>query len=415
MTAIYLTTGAPAMGGDPDSLDSYASDYDSAATSIQNAAASLLSIADDDQFVSLAIDEVAAKVEEASKETAQIAVRFSGAAEALAIYSAALRTAKAAAAAATTNFEYAVGRFDYWNTKAEDLAEEIRSGTGDTAQLTTDLTYATGRRSYWQGQVTAAESSSTAAFGDLDDAAQKAISAIDQAMADSSLNDTFGDDWSGFWEGVYEWSQEYLAPVFEFIMEAADLLSTIVGWIAFAVSILAIFLPVLAPLAGALSLIALGLAALSFLAAGVLTFLGKMSTNELGQRGVKFAISAILSKVGLGGVIGNGTKAATSAAAQALVRPGPMMSTVIVDVTGEFMDVLLKKGISLGVNAGATAVYPFTPAGQSPETFLDPYPNAGGPDWNVPPLPSIPTLAEMGQGAQVTFPDASAIACTPTN
>lgn len=415
MTALYLTSGAPAMGGDPDSLDIYASDYDSAATSIQNAAASLLSISDDDQFVSLAVDEVAGKVEEASKETAQIAVRFSGAADALAVYSAALRTAKAAAASATTNFEYAVGRFDFWNTKAEDLADEIRSGTGDTAQLTTDLTYATGRRSHWQGQVSAEEANSAAAFSDLDDAAQKAITAIDQAMADSSLNDTFGDDWSGFWEGVYEWSQEYLAPVFDFIMQAADLLSTIVGWIAFAVAILAVFLPVLAPLAGILSLVALGFAALSFLAAGVLAFLGKMSMNELGQRGVKFAISAILSKVGLGGVIGNGTKAATTAVAQAIVRPGPMMSPVIAEVVGELLDVLLKKGISTGVNAGATAVYPFTPAGQSPEHFLDPYPNAGGPDWNVPPLPIIPTLAEMGQGAQVTFPDAAAVSCTPTN
>lgn len=415
MTALYLTSGAPAMGGDAGSLDVYASNYDSAATSIKEAAAALLSISDDDQFVSLATDEVSSKVEEASKETSQVAVRFAGAAAALANYSKTLHSAKAAAALATKNFEYAVTKFDYWNTKAEDLADEIRSGTGDTAQLTTDLTYATGRRSYWQGQVSAEEANSTAAFTSLDDAATVAISAIDQAMADSSLNDTFGDDWSGFWEGVYEWSQENLTPVFQFIMEAADLLSTIVGWIAFAVAILSVFIPVLAPLAGILSLVALGFAALSFLAAGVLTFLGKMSMNELGQRGVKLAISVILSKVGLGGVIGNGTKAATSAAAQALVRPGPAMSTVIVDVTGDLMDVLLKKGISLGVNAGQQALYPLTPAGQSPETFADPYPNAGGPDWNLPPMLDIPTLSEMAQGVQVTSPDYSALVCTATD
>ena len=124
------------------------------------------------------------------------------------------------------------------------------------------------------------------------------MQALDDVADRSELNDGAWDHLGAFFEGVYEWCQEYLAPALEIIRKIAEVVKSIVDVLSLIVGILSIFLPFLAPLAAALTLVSLGLAALILVCSLLLFVLGKESLGRVLSDAIGLATSVLTSKLG---------------------------------------------------------------------------------------------------------------------
>jgi hypothetical protein len=393
------------LAGDPDVVENWGIRFVNAANNLKKASDELRQLTDGHTYVSLAIEEVREKALDARTATTNVATRYEGTGNALTVYSHDLRAAQARANRAIAAF-YNSDSTTAEHTK-DDLQHQVDADNGQTPGLVDKLIAAQHALNNLVAQKAAAWGEFTAAEADRDVAAMRAVHAIQVAGDASKLNDNFFEAIQGQFQAAYEWAQKYLAPVLKVIHDIASEVSNIVGMIALALDVLSVFLPFLAPLAGIMDIVALGLAALVLLTSLVLLFLGKGSLGEVigdtigvvaGKFGGKLSgaiAEKVGSKLGLDGV--EALKGSDNAFLTAKDQPW----RVNAGMQWDFLRTEGASGLQV-VTAGSTGLVgiagtavggAFSDAqGVFNWPGADLAPSAAGPSWNAPPTPHIPPV-----------------------
>lgn len=304
------------LPGDPVALKAKADALATAAEQIQKAINQLRTLADRDETVSLAVDKVRGKASDVADNITKAHVRYAGTAKALQEYAPKLESAQGRAKRAIAAHNSAVQTAgtaqthlqNQTNQYKQDQANAPKNPSGDDAPTSFAETPA-GRRASQavddaNQAVTDAIKEYNEAKAEVDAAAQTAISAIKTAIDDSGLND-------GFWDKLGHWAsdalhtvadvlQKYVAPILDVIQRVAAAIVDIGTWVSMVLNVLAVFIPVLAPLAAAVDIIVLAAAAISFLTTAALVVLGDRSLGDLLNTGITLVVSALPFKAGAG-------------------------------------------------------------------------------------------------------------------
>ncbi|MCU1515051.1 MAG: hypothetical protein JWO10_2141 [Microbacteriaceae bacterium] len=382
------------LAGDPDVVENWGARFVNAANNLKKASDELRQLTDGHTYVSLAIEEVREKALDARTATTKVATRYEGTGAALTIYSHDLRAAQARANRAIAAF------YNNDSTTAEhtkdDLKHQVDADNGQTPGLVDKLIAAQHALSNLVAQKASAWAEFNAAEADRDAAAMRAVHAIQVADDASKLNDSFFEAIEGQFQAAYEWAQKNLAPIIQAIHDIVKQISDIVSIIALVLDVLSIFLPFLAPLAGIVDMVALGLAAVVLLTALALLFLGKGSVGEVIGDTISVATSAfggklvdgltekLGSKFALDGV--NALKGSDNAFATTAGQQFNLLKT-----TGPSGLQLLHAGVHTSVDLASRGTEKGV-EGFFESPGMDLAPSAAGPSWNAPPTPHIPPV-----------------------
>jgi hypothetical protein len=297
------------LPGDPTALKSKADGLASAAEQIQQAIDHLRKLADRDDTVSLAIDSVRGNASDVADNITKAQVRYAGTARALQDYAPKLESAQQRALRAIAAYNSAQQQV---NSAQSHLHQQQEQYKQDQASAPTPPPGAEPAKPFAQtpegsranqalsdanGAVSDALNEYNAAIAEIDEAAKTAISQIKKAISDSGLNDGFWDKLGhaleSAWNDAVAWAKKYLAPVLDVIQRVAAAIVDIGGYISMALNILAVFIPVLAPIAAAVDIIVLAAAAVSFLTTLALVGLGDRSLGDLLNTGITLVVSAL--------------------------------------------------------------------------------------------------------------------------
>ncbi|GAB3800008.1 hypothetical protein GCM10028798_13880 [Humibacter antri] len=297
------------LPGDPTALKSKADGLSAAAEQIQLAINHLRKLADRDETVSLAIDSVRGNAGDVADNITKAQVRYAGTAQALQDYAPKLESAQQRALRAISAYN---GAQQQVSSAQSHLHQQQEQYAQDQANAPTPAPGAEPAKPFGQtadgskanqavndanGAVSDALGEYHAAIAEIDDAAQIAISQIKKAISESGLNDGFWDKLghalASAWNDAVAWAKKYLAPVLDVIQRVAAAIADIGGYISMVLNILAVFIPVLAPLAAAVDIIVLAAAAVSFLTTAALVGLGDRSLGDLLNTGITLVASAL--------------------------------------------------------------------------------------------------------------------------
>ncbi|QDZ15023.1 hypothetical protein [Humibacter ginsenosidimutans] len=298
------------LPGDPSALKAKADGLASAAEQIQAAINHLRKLSDHDATVSLAIDKVRGDARDVADNITKAQVRYAGTARALQDYAPKLESAQQRALRAISAHNSAVQQASTAQSHLQNQSDQYRHDQAtaaaqhpsDTNEPPEKFGNTPAGRLANQAvddanqAVTDAIKEYNEAKAEVDAAANTAISQIKKAIHDSGLNDGFWDKLghaiSSAWHDAVAWAKKYLAPVLDVIQKIAEQLTNVLGWISLALNIAAVFLPFLAPIAAAVDLITLGLAALSFLTTLALVGLGDRTWGDVLSTGITLVLSA---------------------------------------------------------------------------------------------------------------------------
>lgn len=332
--------------GDPDTVSRFARAFSDTAQALRDAARQLRAVANESITISLAIDEVRSKADEVDGDTARIAIRYQGAADAYSGYAAALASAQADGNGARNQILTNNTAARSWRHDARDLRNQVRFGNSDP-QVLSDLADSTDRANYYDEQYANYAMRYSAAVEARDSAANTAIAILIEAEGASGLNDQGFDVLLGNLAQVWQLVSEYLGPVVELLRGIMEVLKQIVDILALIVTILSIFLPLLAPLAAGLSALSV-LLSIAILAASALLFLmGRETLGRVLSDGIGALVSVVTSKLGGGSLfpVSQMTTgfAGAANAGRAAFMTGPSLA------------------MELGVDVGATAAQKVLP------------------------------------------------------
>ncbi|GAB3392900.1 hypothetical protein GCM10027568_21030 [Humibacter soli] len=297
------------LPGDPSALKAKADGLSSAAEQIQQAIDHLRQLADRDQTVSLAVDSVRGNASDVADNITKAQIRYAGTARALQDYAPKLESGQQRALRAISAYNSAQQQVSSAQTSLQQQQEQYNHdqssapapAPGAEAPKTFGETPAGNRASQAvtdaNGAVSDAMSEYNGAIAEIDAAAQVAISQIKKAISDSGLNDGFWDKLGhaleSAWNDAVAWAKKYLAPVLDVIQKVAAAIADIGGYISMVLNILAVFIPVLAPIAAAVDIIVLAAAAVSFIATAALVVLGDRTLGDLLNTGITLVMSAL--------------------------------------------------------------------------------------------------------------------------
>lgn len=297
------------LPGDPGALKTKADGLSTAAEQIQQAINQLRKLADRDDTVSLAIDSVRGNASEVADNITKAQVRYAGTAKALQEYAPKLESAQQRALRAISAYNTAQQQVSSAQSHLHEQQEQYKQ---DQASAPTPPPGAEPAKPFAQtpegsranqalgdanGAVSDALSEYNAAIAEIDEAAKTAISQIKKAISESGLNDGFWDKLGhaleSAWNDAVAWAKKYLAPVLDVIQKIAAAIVDIGGYISMVLNILAVFIPVLAPIAAAVDIIVLAAAAVSFLTTLALVGLGDRTLGDLLNTGITLVLSAL--------------------------------------------------------------------------------------------------------------------------
>ncbi|MCL2515073.1 MAG: hypothetical protein FWF16_03900 [Microbacteriaceae bacterium] len=293
------------LPGDPVALKTRANALMSAAEQIQRAINDLRRLADRDDTVSEAIDKVRSKASDVADNITKAHVRYLGTAQALQEYAPKLeagqqRAQRAIAAHTSAQQQVATAQASLQHQSEQythDQANQPASSSSATPPQPFGTTAAGTRASQAVSDANDAVGNAlgeyNAAIAEIDAAAQIAISMIDSAMDDSGLNDGFWDKVGHVLSELKDLAQKYLAPFLDVLQKIAAAVADIGGYLSMILNILAVFIPVLAPIAAAVDIIVLAAAAISFLATAALVVLGDRTLGDLLNTGITLVASAL--------------------------------------------------------------------------------------------------------------------------
>jgi hypothetical protein len=370
--------GMEALPGDPTSLERWSHSYGRIAESLAAATLGLRAVANDDVFISRAIDQVRADAEQAATIAAVIHIRYSGTITALITYAGELRDAQNEANNAIARYHSAdVDQQDALARK--DYAEEMSRTPGpEQVEWLQRMQVAERDLENLRHASDNAWSIYRDALERRDAAARRAMDAIEDSQVRANINDTVWDNVSGVARNYYEFMQS-LAPI---IISMRDALETISS----ALSVCSLFLVALAPIpgvgeaalivAGALSKVGLALDGLALIMTFGLMMYGKQSYRDLLEHAINFALDFGPPKALTQGLLSLSTKVVglpSSAAESAMRYKFVSDSGKLADsATGAIDD--LDKAIA-SLIPGDDVTFELFPAGEV---------------WNAPPVASIP-------------------------
>ena len=285
-----LGLGADPVPGDPDIVDLIGRMYVGTADSIDRAATDLVTMLDERFGEAESIDAIRGEAEDVARRIRRAEERYRGVGEAMVVYAPALRTAQsesaqalqraidAHSAAASAN-----RMVEYHQSRVEDPA----TPPGNLAAHQTQLADWIDRRAAAGGETGAAEAELADAIAGRDAAAGVAADAIRLVESTGELND-------GFWDDVVQFVADH--------KDTIDFIVNVVGYIATAVMVVALFIPGLNVIVGIVATIAaiitLANAALQFSAgtmgpAEALMNVGLAALTFVGGRAIASSLSGL--------------------------------------------------------------------------------------------------------------------------
>lgn len=287
-------TVPPPMPGNPGLIAQFAQRYDRMADALYEAVDELRALANEGVSISLAIDEVRDRAEDAIGVTRKVAIRYEGASNTLNSYQDALGDAITTSGSARTTIINNNPNAGYWRRREVALRAQLLLDPSNTT-LADDLREATDWvREYNDAYQTAITSYNGAAQA-RDNAVNSAIAGLDDAAQLAGLNDDFWEGIAGAVDAFYDLAQKYLAPIIKILREVFEFIKQIVDVLALIVGILAIFIPVLAPIAGALALASIALSLAILLCSLALFALGKETLGRVLGDVLNLAITVVTS------------------------------------------------------------------------------------------------------------------------
>lgn len=223
--------GHDPVPGDPSLVRTIGRLYVGTADSIDRAATNLRTALDDDFGRAEVIDAIRDQALEVAGRITRAEERYRGVGDAMIAYAAVLQKAQDDSAAA---LDSAIGaRGD--ESSARWWVDHYQSQIDDPATPPANLAHLRSQQDTWETRLTGAQSDRTSAEADVatavadrDRGAEVAIGAIALVESSGELND-------GFWDNVSQWVAEH--------KDVLDMIGNVLGWIAAAVVVLALFIP----------------------------------------------------------------------------------------------------------------------------------------------------------------------------
>ncbi|MBG6056295.1 hypothetical protein IWX81_002727 [Salinibacterium sp. CAN_S4] len=297
MATLLLDPVPNQLDGEPSIVGAKATVLGATAQALRDAITELRQLASDDVTISDAVDEVRTKADETRTAISKVEDRYQGAADAMHSYTSSLSQAQDRANSARQRITDNNSQAAYWRRRLNSLTDQAHAGES-SQELLDDITEAQSRVQDFATEFHSAMSQYHGAETDKSSAVETAISALHSAAQAADIDDGFWDRVGNALENAYEWAQENLAPLIETLRSILEVLKSIVDILALIVSVLSIFLPFLAPLAAALTLVSIALAAMILLSSLLLFALGKESLGRVLGDAIGLVTSVITSKMG---------------------------------------------------------------------------------------------------------------------
>ncbi|MEP6481211.1 MAG: hypothetical protein ABJA94_04300 [Rhodoglobus sp.] len=341
------------ISGDPELIRRFATNYTATAEALRDAAKELRALANDSITISLAVDQVRDKANEAYSDTLKVAERYEGAGATYFAYQSALSAAQTHAQNA---IHYIITNNDnarYWRRHQKELQLEVLVDPSKA----TDLVAANTKVNHYTSEYHQAIGQYNTAVEDKRRAVLQAVAGLNEASQRAGLNDNFFEAVQGAGEVLYDLAQKYLTPILQKLRAVLEIIKSIVDIISLIVTILAIFVPVLAPLAAALAIASIALSVGILLCSLALFSLGKETLGRVLGDTINVAASIITAKMGgafkPGALTGFGASMAKvgsgfSAASKLTVKE----AGVVLEISGK--EALIDKGKELVVNSTAS-------------------------------------------------------------
>ena len=248
------------LPGNPATVNAKARVMTATADALRTAITELRALSSETVTISDAVDELREKADGVRTDIDKVETRYRGAATAMVTYHSSLDSAQARAERARQRIADNNTDAAYWRRHEDTLEQRVRAGES-SQELLDELLDVQRRVRGYASEFSAAMDEYYAAEGDKRDAVDVAISALQNAADTAGLNDGFWDRVGAVVEVMYEWAQEHLGPFIEQLRAVLEIIKGIIDILALIVGVLSLFLPFLAPLATALTLVSLGLAA----------------------------------------------------------------------------------------------------------------------------------------------------------
>lgn len=239
-----LGYGADPIPGDHSRVDLIGRMYVGTADSILRAAENLRTALEPDFGESEAVDAIREVAGDVADRVSRAEDRYRKVGDAMVVYAAVLRVAQEESLTALTSGDAAESAARHANNMANYYQNQVENPNTPPANIASH----TESQTTWQNQAASAQQNLTAAIGTLqtaigkrDAAAATAITSIENIGNSGDLNDSA-------WDNIVQWVQEN--------KELIDLIVDIVGYIATAVMIVALFIPGLNVIVGIIATIA---------------------------------------------------------------------------------------------------------------------------------------------------------------
>lgn len=285
------------LSGEPATVAAKAQVMTATADALRTAINELRALSSDTVTISEAVDELRDKADGVRTDIDKVEARYRGAATGMVTYKNSLSTAQTRASNARQRIIDNNSDASYWRRHERDLEQRVRAGE-NSQELLDELLDVQRRVRGYASEFAAAMAEYHAAEGDKDAAVSTAITALQNAADAAGLNDGSWDRVGAVVEVMYEWAQENLGPFIEGLRAVLEIIKGIIDILSLIVGVLSLFLPFLAPLAAALTLVSLGLAASILLCSLVLFALGRESLGRVLSDAIGVATSILTSKMG---------------------------------------------------------------------------------------------------------------------
>jgi len=374
------------LSGEPATVAAKAQVMTATADALRIAINELRALSSDTVTISEAVDELRDKADGVRGDIDKVEARYRGAATGMVTYKNSLSTAQTRASNARQRVIDNNSDANYWRRHEHDLEQRVRAGE-NSQELLDELLDVQRRVRGYASEFSAAMVEYHAAEGDKDAAVTAAISALQNAADAAGLNDGFWDRVGAVVEVMYEWAQEHLAPFIEQLRAVLEIIKGIIDILALIVGVLSLFLPFLAPLAAALTLVSIGLSAAILLCSLVLFALGKESLGRVLSDTIGLATSVVTSKLGgLGGKLqgfsklGQGSTWSNGfamarfefALTRSVMGTGEAIGTYGMDIATKLLPTSGTDFIKLGVSTGSGFL------GKGLDVNFDLFPESGG-------------------------------------
>lgn len=285
------------LTGDPSVIGAKSGVMLATADALRTAISELRNLSNENVTISDAVDEVRVKADGVRGDIEKVEQRYRGAAVAMGAYKVSLENAQTRANNARTRISDNNSDAAYWRRREDEIEYAVRSGES-SEELLAELLAVQRKVNTYANEFTSAMSEYYGAEDDKENAVATAIQALVNAAEAAKLDDGFWDKVGAVLEAAYEWAQKHLAPLIEQLRAILEIIKGIVDILALIVGVLSIFLPFLAPLAAALTLVSVGLSAAILLCSLALFALGKESLGRVLSDALNVVVGVVTAKMG---------------------------------------------------------------------------------------------------------------------